>query len=296
MNFKYLYILLLPLALTSCSIQDEENKEALLDVKPSEAQIYEDTFSKMTLSCIKGDFKDVDTIKDLYKKALLDNYKKKDASLLHINTNKNFEKCAIKLRQSGDEKLFDLIVQNSRVAATIARSFYLQDDEVNGAYWAQRVLNMEGLEYGYEVLGDVFIKDRKTLKIGANLLAGAISLGNLNALTLLQNASNQYSAKYFKAQKEAERQKVLQQKRFDKFIQETKEKTDNETYLEDEIKDNSKNLFNTINANTKDTKLKSSKDFDKDYFINDTKNIKNDNNKKDTNDDKSISFELVPLV
>lgn len=291
MTFKYLYILLLPLALSSCSIQDEENKEALLEVKPNDAKMYEDSFSKMTLNCIKGDFKDVDTIMDLYKKALIDNYNKKDASLLKIDTNKNFEKCAIKLRESGDDKLFALLVQNSRLAATIARSFYLQDDELNGAYWAQRVLNMEGLEYGYEVLGDVFIKDRKTLKIGANLLAEAISRGNLNALTLLQNASNQYSAKYFEDQKEAERKKVIQKKRFDKFIQETQETAQNNVKLEDEITNNAETIGQNADGSIKNTGYQSTSRKE----LNKNQNTK-DNKLKPTNKEDTISFEFKPNI
>lgn len=294
MTFKYLYILLLPLALSSCSIHDEENKEALLEAKPSDAKMYEDSFSKMTLNCIKGDFKDVDSIMDLYKKALIDNNNKKDASLLKIDTNKNFEKCAIKLRQTGDEKLFALLVQNSRLAATIARSFYLQDDELNGAYWAQRVLNMEGAEYGYEVLGDVFIKDKKTLKIGANLLAEAISRGNLNALTLLQNASVQYSSKYFQAQRETERKKVLQQKRFDKFIQETEEKSKNDKLLDDEINDNAQKMGTNSDRSIKNTeKERSDKDLDKTQILRDTNTSNVDIN---NNVNENISFEIIPLV
>ena len=197
--YKILCALLLCSLMTGCTIENDESKDGLVELRPSDLEMHKDAFSALTLKCIKGDLSSLDEIMSMYMRSAADMKSDRGMALFELAPNKNFEKCAIKAYETGDDRAFNMIVRSPNLASHISRYFYKRYDLLNGAYWAQRVLNMQGLADGYETLGSVFIKDRKTLATGASMLEQSVRLGNYNALSILRIASNQYNENYFKA-------------------------------------------------------------------------------------------------
>ena len=74
------------------------------------------------------------------------------------------------------------------VSAKISQLYYAHNDYENGAYWSLRVINLLGISKGYNILGRIFVKDPKTVKIGAQMLSESAKHDNVNASVFLSDS------------------------------------------------------------------------------------------------------------
>lgn len=193
-NLSLILLIASTCALSACTLEDE-TKEKVIEKEPVKVELTaEEQFVKDARECIAGKTELAPELLDTY----FSSYDKDnpDSTLLyqHHQPTRAFERCALKVATEGDNSLTTSIISNPQECARIAQKFYAVDDEENGAFWSRRVINLEGQAHGYEILGNAFITDDKTLAIGARLLSEAALLGNLSARIRLNTLSSSSTA------------------------------------------------------------------------------------------------------
>lgn len=148
--------------------------------------------------CIQGDLSNLPWIIKTYHSSFTASreYKPDQFQYQYIVPTQAYEKCAEKAKAMGDPSAFNqLIIKPARISR-IARYFYIKKDYTQGAYWIQRVININGEKDGLYTAGRIFIQDMRTISIGVKLLEQSARLGNREArqmlLGLLQPGSTYY--------------------------------------------------------------------------------------------------------
>lgn len=148
--------------------------------------------------CIQGDLSNLPWIITTYHSSFTASreYKPDQFQYQYIVPTQAYEKCAEKAKAMGDPSAFNqLIIKPARISR-IARYFYIKKDYTQGAYWIQRVININGEKDGLYTAGRIFIQDMRTISIGVKLLEQSARLGNREArqmlLGLLQPGSTYY--------------------------------------------------------------------------------------------------------
>ena len=198
--------------LSGCSIQDETNENIKNKTENEEiTQIsdLEQTFIDDANLCVKGDISNLQSIIDRYKKSYRDQNYPEPYSLQKKNANRAFEKCAQKALRLGDSSAFNAMITRPGQAARISRGFYINGNLTEGAFWLQRVINIEGPENGYERAGRIFIQKKETLPIGAKLLEYSARLGSITARQSLYNLTNPSSYAFLQLTKAEEEQEKV---------------------------------------------------------------------------------------
>lgn len=98
-----------------------------------------------------------------------------------------YENCLQKASTLKSKDYLQYFVTRAFVIARISQHYYLEKDYLNGAYWQQRAINLVGLSQGNYILGREFVKNPKTLQMGADMLAYAATLNNQNAINYLND-------------------------------------------------------------------------------------------------------------
>ena len=175
--------------LCACSISDETDEEIKNQVKETQIEVSPlvKAFIDDANTCVKGDIENLPSIIARYRQSYRDKNYAEPLSLQQKIPNRAFEKCAQKALRLGDDSAFKAIVTRPAQATNISRRFYLQNNLQEGAFWLQRVINLEGPLNGYERVGLNFIKHKETLPIGAKLLEYAARLGSITARQSLYN-------------------------------------------------------------------------------------------------------------
>ncbi len=189
------------LTLSACSLQDDVNPE-LIDTSQQlqeahfEPGTLEDLFLKDAERCALGDISVSDSLIERYRQSFLDQQSPDFLIYQQYDLTHHFERCAFKAQQLGNPEVFEAMIVNPVQCAVVSRSFYEKANYTDGAYWLQRLLNIEGLKNGYATAGNVFIRKPKTLAMGARLLQEAARLGHSDAhdtlLALLNPSSRIY--------------------------------------------------------------------------------------------------------
>ena len=186
-----------------CTLEDETEDKIVVPLKDTSTQ--KDSplslkFLDLTKKCTTGDMnaapdvlsmylsslppKDVpDNAKSFYRGLIEDKYffQRKDLNL-------EFEKCLQKAAVSGLTEYRVYYLTKATVSAKISQLYYAHNDYENGAYWSLRVINLLGISKGYNILGRIFVKDPKTVKIGAQMLSESAKHDNVNASVFLSDS------------------------------------------------------------------------------------------------------------
>lgn len=186
-----------------CTLEDETEDKIVVPLKDTSTQ--KDSplslkFLDLTKKCTTGDMnvapdvlsmylsslppKDVpDNAKSFYRGLIEDKYffQRKDLNL-------EFEKCLQKAAVSGLTEYRGYYLTKATVSAKISQLYYAHNDYENGAYWSLRVINLLGISKGYNILGRIFVKDPKTVKIGAQMLSESAKHDNVNASVFLSDS------------------------------------------------------------------------------------------------------------
>lgn len=176
--------------LSSCAsvdsmINDEEPK---LETPTNPNQ----SFIDLTQKCTLGDLSHLDEILSQYRQSLID----RSMRLQKYKETSAFELCIQKASFMHDDRAQNAIIKQPIICAIISRYFYIQDDPINGSFWMQRVINLQGEVDGYYTLGKIFIQRSQTIAIGANFLLEASRLGNVQAQQNLIDLANPGSFEY----------------------------------------------------------------------------------------------------
>ena len=198
--------------LSGCSIQDETNEniknktehEEVLQISDLEKKFIDDANL-----CVKGDISNLPSIIERYKKSYRDKNYPEPYTLQEKDANRAFEKCAQKALRLGDPSAFNAMITRPGQAARISRAFYIKGNLAEGAFWLQRVINIEGPENGYERAGRIFIQRKETLPIGAKLLEYSARLGSITARQSLYNLTNPSSYAFLQLTKEEKEQEAI---------------------------------------------------------------------------------------
>lgn len=190
--------------LSGCSIEQVVYEDAKI-----ESDFYQeettstdpvDIFIAECNKCVRGDIDKLpELIKTYYSSFTPSNhYEPGQFMYQQIKPTQAFEKCAEKANAMGDKSAFSqLMIRPARIART-ARFFYIQKDYRQGAYWIQRLININGEMDGLQVAGRIFIQDMRTIDIGVRLLEQSARLGNREAkqmlLGLMQPGSSYYQS------------------------------------------------------------------------------------------------------
>lgn len=197
---------------SGCSIQDETNENIKNETRQEEIVKISDLKKKFiddATLCVKGDIGNLPSIIDRYRKSYRDKNYPEPYSLQEKDANRAFEKCAQKALRLGDSSAFNAMITRPGQAARISRGFYIKGNLTDGAFWLQRVINIEGPENGYERAGRIFVQRKETLPIGAKLLEYSARLGSITARQSLYNLTNPSSYAFLQlTQKEEEQEAV----------------------------------------------------------------------------------------
>lgn len=186
-----------------CTLEDETEDKIVVPLKDT-STVHDNPltlkFLDLTKKCTTGD---IDTAPDVlsmylsslpaedvpdnaksYYRGLLENkylFQRKDLNL-------EFEKCLQKVAVTGLKEYRAFYLTRATVAARISQYYYAHEDYENGAYWCLRVINLLGIDKGYNILGRVFVKDPKTVNIGAQMLSESAKHDNVNASVFLSDS------------------------------------------------------------------------------------------------------------
>lgn len=152
----------------------------------------QDYIDKLKL-CIQGDLSNFEDLALAYRQS----YIERSFKLHDHNISLLFEHCYAKAEAMGHQTQVNLKFRNRpRANALIARYFYANNDTVNGQYYLDKVIAIEGPVNGYYRAANLFLQDSKTLSIAANLMLQAALLGNIQAQQDLIDLSNPSSFKF----------------------------------------------------------------------------------------------------
>lgn len=195
--------------LSGCSIEDETDENIKNQGQKEEIPVIsglKQQFIADANLCVKGDISNLPSVIDRYRKSYRDKNYPDPYSLQEKEANHVFEKCAQKALRLGDASAFNAMITRPGQAARISRAFYIKGKLSEGAFWLQRVVNIEGPESGYERAGRIFIQRKETLPIGAKLLEYSARLGSLTARQTLYNLTNPYSYAFLQLTRDNEDQ------------------------------------------------------------------------------------------
>lgn len=190
-SFKWPALLLSALLLNACTLQDEAAEDAVVDTR---LRFTEETFPQGSPEeaflqeaglCIAGDLTGLSPLIETYRSTY--RLREGDSALRYqkYSLNRAFEKCAMKALQLKDNRAFEAMLTRPGQCAGIAQRFYEKGDLINGAFWMQRVINVQGQAAGYFTLGNRFIRRPATLSMGAKMLQLSARLGNQEASNTL---------------------------------------------------------------------------------------------------------------
>lgn len=198
-------IVSLPLLLSGCSIEDTASEEIKLQpdtIIESELDSTDPTvrFIAECNKCIRGDLSNLQQLIETYHSTFTasTNFAPDQFLYQRVEPTQAFEKCAEKAKVMGDNSAFSqLIVRPARIAR-ISRFFYIKKEYAQGAFWLQRIININGEQNGLYTAGRIFIQDIRTIDIGVKLLEQSARLGNREArqmlLGLMQPGSSYYQS------------------------------------------------------------------------------------------------------
>ena len=98
-----------------------------------------------------------------------------------------YENCLQKASSLKSKDYLQYFVTRAFVIARLSQHYYLEKDYLIGSYWQQRAINLVGLSQGNYILGREFVKNPKTLQMGADMLAFAATLNNQSAISYLND-------------------------------------------------------------------------------------------------------------
>lgn len=194
-----------PLLLSGCSIEDTASEEIKLqpdtiietNLNSSDPAV---RFIAECNKCIRGDLSNLQQLIETYHSTFTSSTTFAPNQFLYqrVEPTQAFEKCAEKAKAMGDNSAFSqLIVRPARISR-IARFFYIKKEYAQGAFWLQRVININGEQNGLYTAGRIFIQDIRTIDIGVKLLEQSARLGNREArqmlLGLMQPGSSYYQS------------------------------------------------------------------------------------------------------
>lgn len=186
--------------LAGCTYEDESQDKVVI-IKPKDLSAEEantQNFLKIARNCItKGEKKDALDLDALFSSSLDKSFKpyllfqKEKYTILHAQ-------CMQKVANNGYPDFIDKILVRPGKIAVISRDFYAQDNPQEGAYWFDKLINLQGMTKGYYTAGVIFILNKKTLPYGAKLLAESALNGNKEARQVLMqvNSTNNLKRKY----------------------------------------------------------------------------------------------------
>ncbi|MCR5085629.1 MAG: hypothetical protein K6A65_09050 [Succinivibrionaceae bacterium] len=183
--------LALPLLLSSCSV-DQETPTINATVDYREQVVYPVTdprvqdFIARTDRCMLGDFSVLEGLLRDFK-STMDEHGESPYLYQAIEPYHALEHCSRQAHALGNETLKEAVLMLPYHQVLISRGLYALGQERDGAFWLQRVVALLGQKLGLSVAGMVFIDDKRTLRIGARLLAEAARLGSPSAKSILLN-------------------------------------------------------------------------------------------------------------
>ena len=185
-KLKVLALMLCLLNLSSCSLDDETAEDVIdtsrhLQEESFEAGSLEDLFVKKANKCIAGDLSEIDSLIADYRASFRDRTSSNSLIYQQYTLNRYFEKCAFKALQLQNSKVFEAMLSRPNQCARISQRFYEMGNLSDGAFWLQRVINVQGQAQGYTSAGKIFIMHPKSLSMGAKLLQEGARLGNSEA-------------------------------------------------------------------------------------------------------------------
>ena len=177
------------LGLNACASVDEL---AAQQKSQNITQPNQDYIDKLKL-CTQGDLSNFDELASAYRQSYIErNFKLHDHKISIL-----FAHCQAKAEALGYKHDINLkFIQRANANAIIARHFYANNDSVNGQYYLDKVIALEGPSNGYYRAANVFLQEPKTLGIAANLMLQAAILGNVQAQQDLIDLSNPASFKF----------------------------------------------------------------------------------------------------
>lgn len=189
----------LSLLISGCTLEDETAEHIVIpsdDIANESLSDEELSFFNLAKDCSLGKTNLAKEISELYLSTLPPQDINSQISTLYKLTapeknkmysfqkrklNIEFEKCLYKAVSDGLKEYTLHFISKAGPSARIAQHFYANKDYTNGSYWALRVVNLLGKSRAYYILGLVFIKDSRTVDIGAQYLSESAKLGNDNA-------------------------------------------------------------------------------------------------------------------
>lgn len=195
----------LAFVLSGCSIEDIASEEIKLQsdsVIESNLNSSDPTvrFIAEAEKCVQGDISNLQQLIQTYYSTFTNstNYSPTQFMYQRVEPTLAFEKCAEKAQAMGDNSAMSQVIIRPARIARISRYFYIQKEYAQGAFWLQRLVNMNGEKDGLYVAGRVFIQDIRTINIGVRLLEQSARLENREArqmlLGLLQPGSSYYQS------------------------------------------------------------------------------------------------------
>lgn len=190
-------------SLQGCTIEDDVAEDMLVKTDEMEYSV-DDTDAERAAflvechKCIQGDLSNLPWIIKTYHSSFTasKNYKPGQFKYQYITSTQAYEKCAEKAKAMGDNSAMSQLIIRPARSARISRYFYIYNDYIQGAYWLQRLVNINGEKDGYYTAGRIFIQDMRTISIGVQLLERSARLGNREArqmlLGLMQPGSSYY--------------------------------------------------------------------------------------------------------
>ncbi len=190
MQFRRLLPLLPALAsaliLSACSIEDESSEEITIEQETAVIVTPADEFIALAGRCVAGDTAVIPELAAMYRSSYEDESFQPYLLYQTIEPTRAFEACGKTELMLGSNEIMQASLMQPEDAAAIARGFYIRNDERNGAFWLQRLINLRGEKDGYYLAGEHFIHHPGSLAVGARMLAYAVDLGSIEAGELLR--------------------------------------------------------------------------------------------------------------
>ncbi len=196
--------LLLPCALflSACSIENTDSEERTLpedelySIELTQHSPLQQAFMQDCLKCVLGELSSQDQIIAQYQASYLDDNFPEPLALQQYMENHFFESCVQKAMQQGKQEAFAALITRPVRAARIAQRFYMEGKLSDGAFWLQRVINLQGEKNGMATAGRIFVSRRETVAIGARLLQQSARLGSHEASQILLSLTMPGSSYY----------------------------------------------------------------------------------------------------
>lgn len=204
MQKRYIFIIsaLILSILAGCSIDNDEDveKQVLITQVDYKNKDINDFVNKAN-KCIKGDMSVFEDLTKTFRSSLNPKYKQ-PYLYQRQEINSYFEKCMQKASANGMQGALKNIISSAYLSARISAYFYAHNDTQNGAFWLRRTTNISGLADGYQIAGEIFTQNIKTLQTGVDMLVYSADLGNKDAKAILFSLShpNNYTIEQYNKQ------------------------------------------------------------------------------------------------